>query len=99
MAKRFDQKTKDRVIRLAEDKVLLEGLSLQKACLEVAPQFGVSHHTVRQWVQQARREGRAVYTKEELLAMYEQLKQEQQALLEERERILASSPFFTSSTD
>lgn len=32
MPKIFDQDAKDRVVRLVEDRVLAENLSLQKAC-------------------------------------------------------------------
>lgn len=32
MPKKFDQDAKDRVVRLVEDRVLAENLSLQKAC-------------------------------------------------------------------
>lgn len=32
MPKKFDQDAKDRVVRLVEDRILAEGLSLQQAC-------------------------------------------------------------------
>ena len=48
MPKKFDQDAKDRVVRLVEDRVLAENLSLQKACQVVAPRLGVSWNTARQ---------------------------------------------------
>lgn len=57
MAKEFDQEAKDRVVRLVEDRILAENLSMQAACQAVAPKLGLSWHTARQWVQQARRDG------------------------------------------
>lgn len=60
MSRKFDQGAKDRVIRLVEDRILAENLSLQAACERVAPKLGVSWYTARQWVQQARGDGRTV---------------------------------------
>ena len=42
MPKRFDQDAKDSVVCLVEDRVLVENLSLQKACQVVAPRLAVS---------------------------------------------------------
>lgn len=50
MPKKFDQDAKDRVVRLVEDRVLAENVSLQKARQVVASRLGVSWHTARQWV-------------------------------------------------
>ena len=55
--KKFDQDAKDRVVRLVEDRILAENMSMQAACQAVAPKLGVSWHTARQWTQQARRAG------------------------------------------
>ena len=57
MPKKFDQDAKDRVVRLVEDRILAENLSLQAACQAVTPKLGVLWHSARQWVQQARRDG------------------------------------------
>ena len=57
MPKKFDQNAKDRVVRLVEDRILAEGLSIQDACQAVAPKLGVSWHTARQWLQQSRKTG------------------------------------------
>ena len=40
MPKKFDQAAKDRVVRLVEDRVLAEGLSLRAACEVVAFEVG-----------------------------------------------------------
>ncbi|AZR02731.1 hypothetical protein EB775_05070 [Trueperella pyogenes] len=44
---KFDQETKDRVVRLVEDRILAEGLSMQAACQVVAQKLGISWHTAR----------------------------------------------------
>ena len=61
MPRKFDQDAKDRVIRLVEDRILAENLSLQVVCELVAPKLRVCRgYTARQWVQRARRDGRTV---------------------------------------
>ncbi|QRV01453.1 hypothetical protein JTE88_04880 [Arcanobacterium phocisimile] len=60
MPKKFDQDAKDRVVRLVEDRIVAENVSLQEACKIVAPKLGVSWHTAAQWTQVARREGRVL---------------------------------------
>ncbi|WP_312874215.1 hypothetical protein [Corynebacterium belfantii] len=45
---KFDQETKDRVIRLVEDRILAENISMQAVCKIMAPRLGVSWHTARQ---------------------------------------------------
>ncbi|MFC5280662.1 hypothetical protein ACFPGO_02065 [Arcanobacterium canis] len=41
MSKEFDQDAKDGVVRLVEDRFLVEGVSIQAACEVVVPQLGV----------------------------------------------------------
>ena len=53
--KNFDQDAKDRVVRLVEDHILAENMSMQEACKIVTPKLGVSWHTARQGAQTARR--------------------------------------------
>ncbi|QRV01920.1 transposase [Arcanobacterium phocisimile] len=60
MPKKFDQDAKDRVVRLVEDRIVAENVSLQEACKIVAPKLGVSWHTAAQWTQVARR-GRGAF--------------------------------------
>ncbi|MBK4160973.1 hypothetical protein GWO73_03845, partial [Corynebacterium macginleyi] len=47
--KNFDQDAKDRVVRLVEDRIVAENMSMHPACQAVAPKLGVSWHTARQW--------------------------------------------------
>ncbi len=37
MPRKFDQEAKDRVVRLVEDRILAENISMQAACKIVAP--------------------------------------------------------------
>lgn len=48
MPKKSDQVAKNRVVRLVEDHILAENLSMQQACQSVAPKLGVSWHTASQ---------------------------------------------------
>lgn len=41
MPKKFDQDAKDRVVRLVEDRILAENISMQEACKIVVPKVGV----------------------------------------------------------
>nr|WP_199325485.1 hypothetical protein [Corynebacterium diphtheriae] len=45
---KFDQAAKNRVVRLIEDRILADYVSMQLACKIVAPKLGVSWHTARQ---------------------------------------------------
>ena len=47
MPKKFDQDAKDRVVRLVEDRILAENLSMYAACQAVAPKLDVSWHTAQ----------------------------------------------------
>ncbi|AEX47916.1 transposase-like protein [Corynebacterium diphtheriae BH8] len=51
MPRKFDQESKDRVVRLVEDRILADNMSMQAACKIVAPKLGVSWHIARQWTQ------------------------------------------------
>ncbi|WP_237234547.1 hypothetical protein [Rothia nasisuis] len=42
------------MVRLAEDRILAEGISMQEACKILAPKLGVWWHTAQQWAQAAR---------------------------------------------
>ncbi|MDK4290847.1 transposase [Corynebacterium pseudodiphtheriticum] len=46
MPKKFDQDTKDQLVRLLEDRILTQNLSLQQACKIVAPKL--DFHGTRQ---------------------------------------------------
>ncbi|MDK8718944.1 transposase [Corynebacterium pseudodiphtheriticum] len=78
---KFDQDAKDRVVRLVEDRILAENMSMQSACQAVAPKLGVSWHTAWQWAQAARREGRVTNPlPEDLVAEVTMLRRENQEL-------------------
>ncbi|OFP71778.1 transposase [Actinomyces sp. HMSC065F12] len=98
--RKFDQDAKDRVVRLVEDRILAENMSMQAACQAVAPKLGVSWHTARQWTQAARRDGRiAEPLPEDLVAEVAKLRRENQELRDTNELLKAASAFFASELD
>ena len=97
MPTKFDQDAKDRVVRLVEDRILAENLSMQQVCKIVAPKLGVSWHTARQWTQAVRREGRVVERiPEDMQAEISRLRRENQKLRDTNELLKAASAFFAS---
>ena len=100
MPKKFDQDAKDRVVRLVEDRILAENMSMQEACKIVAPKLGVSWRTARQWAQSARREGRVTNPlPEDLVAEVAKLRRENHKLRDTNELLKAASAFFASELD
>ena len=93
MPRKFDQDARDRVVRLVEDRILAENMSMQAACQAVAPKLGVSWHTARQWTQQARRAGNTPEPVPEDLAA------ENHQLRDTNELLKAASAFFASELD
>src|SRR5699024_277068 len=94
MPKKFDQDAKDRVVRLVEDRILAENLSMQQACQAVAPKLGASWHTARQWTQQARRDGMVPdRVPEDLAAEVAKLRRENPELRDTNELLKAASAF------
>ena len=90
MPKKFDQDAKDRVVRLVEDRILAENLSMYAACQAVAPKLDVSWHTARQWTQPARRESRvAEPLPVDLVAEVSKLRRENQELRDTNELLKA----------
>lgn len=84
------------MVRLFEDRVLAENLSLQKACQVVTPRLGVSWHTARQWVQRSRCEGRVHRLEEDVIVENARLRRENQQLRDTNELLKAASAFFAS---
>ena len=94
MPRKFDQDAKDRVVRLVEDRIVAENMSMQAACQAVAPKLGVSWHTARQWTQQARRSGTIPEpVPEDLVAEVSKLRRENQELRDTNELLKAASAF------
>lgn len=96
MPKKFDQDAKDSVVCLVEDRVLVENLSLQKACQVAVSRHGVSSHTARQWVHRSRREGRVHRLEEDVIVENARLRRENQQLRDMSELLKAESAFFAS---
>ena len=98
-AQKIDQDAKDRVVRLVEDRILAENMSMQNACKIVAPKLGVSWHTARQWTQQARRDGSVTRAEEDVIAENARLRRENHKLRDTNELLKAASAFFASELD
>ena len=82
------------MVRLVEDRILAENLSMQAACQAVAPKLGVSWHTARQWTQQTRRDGHARELQpEDLVAEVAKLRRENHQLRDTNELLKAASAF------
>ncbi|MBS5748488.1 MULTISPECIES: transposase [Actinotignum] len=94
MPKKFALEAKDLVIHLIEERILTEGMSLQGACRAVAPTYGISWHTARRWVQQARKNGPVRRAEEDMVAENMRLRRENQELRDVNELLKAASAFF-----
>lgn len=60
---------------------------MQAACQAVAPKLGVSWHTARHWVQQARRDGVITRVEEDVIAENARLPREVQELRDTESRV------------
>ena len=81
------------MVRLVEDRILSENMSMQEACKIVAPKLGVSWHTARQWTQQARRDGDVTRAEEDAIAENARLRRENQELRDTNELLKAAAAF------
>ena len=99
MPKRFDQETRDRVVRLIEERIAREGCSILAASQEIAPRLGVSWHSARHWVQMARRSGLPARREEDVFAENARLRAEIAELRDVNELLKAASAFFASELD
>ena len=96
-AQKFDQDAKDLVVRLVEDRIVAENMSMQEAYKIVAPKLDVSWHTARQWTQQARRSGTIPEpVPEDLAAENARLRRENHKLRDTNDLLKAASAFFAS---
>lgn len=93
MPKNFHQDAKDCVVRLVEDWVLAENLTLQKTCRLFAPRFCISWHTAQQWGQRSRREGRVHHLGEKIIVENARIRREIHQLRDTNELLKASSDF------
>ena len=85
------------MVRLVEDRIVAENMSVQEACKIVAPKLGVSRHTARQWAQAARREGRVTDPlPEDFVAKVTKLRRENHKLRDTNELLNSTSAFFAS---
>lgn len=94
MPREFDQDAKNRVVRLVEDHILAENMSMQEASKIVTPQLGVSWHIARQWIQAARLEGCVINPlPEDLVAEVAKLRRENHKLGDTNELLKAAPAF------
>ena len=100
MSRKFDQDAKDRVVRLVEDRILAENMSMQAACQEVAPKLGSRGTQLVNGLKPARRSGNIPESvPEDLVAENARLRREDQELRESNELLKAASAFFASELD
>ena len=79
MPRKFDQDAKDRVVRLVEDRILAENMSMQAACQEVAPKLGSRGTQLVNGLKPARRSGNIPESvPEDLVAENARLRREDQ---------------------
>ena len=89
------------MVRLVEDRILAENMSMQAACQAVAPKVGgFMAHGSSMDPQQARRAGNIPEpVSEDLAAENARLRRENQELRDTNELLKAASAFFASEID
>ena len=94
MPRKFDQDAKDRVVRLVEDRILAENMSMQAACQAVAPKLGSRGTQLVNGLKPARRAGNIPEpVPEDLSAENTRLRLENQELRDTNELLKAASAF------
>ena len=81
MPRKFDPDAKNRVVRLVEDRILAENMSMQAACQAVAPKLGFHGTRLVNGIKFARRAGTIPRpVSEDLAAGNARLRRENQGL-------------------
>ena len=82
------------MVRLVEDRILAENMSMRAACQAIAPKVGVSWRMVRQWTQRARRAGEiSEPMPEDLVAENARSRRENHGLRDTNELLKAAAAF------
>ena len=93
MPRKFDQDAKDRVVRLVEDRILAENMSMHPACQAVAPKLGFHGTPHVNGLKQARRDGDVTRAEEDVIAENARIRRENHKPRDTNELLQAASAF------